>query len=114
VAAVSKGPLPARGETIIPFATANHQRTIEVTCKPEKTVLLARSLFISVKSPHSTSIRIVRGTRRLTTIAGDEGRLEIPASVLGPGPVRLLVIGAGDSGPSSDVHAPPLEINVEE
>jgi uncharacterized protein (TIGR03790 family) len=114
VVAVSKGPLPARGEKIIPFSTANHDRTIHVTCAPEKIVLLKRSLIITAKSPKSIVICVACGTRPLSTIAGDEGQVEIPAEILGPGPVRLQVVGIGDGGPKSNVFAPPLDIIVEE
>ena len=35
--------------------------------------------------------------------------------MLGPGPVRLQVVGVGDEeDPQSDVFAPPLDIVVEE
>ena len=106
VAAVSKGPLPARGEKIIPFASANHNRTIHVTCAPEKVVSLKKSLIITANSPKSTSIRIFRGTRLLGTIAGDDGQVEIPAANLGLGPVRLQVVGIGDAGPAIERLCP--------
>ncbi len=114
VVAVSKGPVPARGEKIIPFASANHQRTIHLTCTPEKVVSVKKSLIITAKSPKSISIRIVHGTRLLSTITGDNGRVEIPAETLGLGPVWLQVVGIGDAGIKSNVFAPPLNIVVEE
>ena len=72
------------------------------------------SLIITAKSPKSTSIRIARGTRLLSTITGDNGQVEIPAETLGLGPVRLQVVGIGDAGIKSNVFAPPLNIVVEE
>ena len=112
--AVSKGPLPARGETIIPFFSSNHKRTIQVTCVPEKVVSVKKSLIITARSPKSSSIRILRGTRLLSTIAGDDGQVEIPAQTLGRGPVRIQVVGIGNEGAESCVFAAPLEILVEE
>jgi hypothetical protein len=115
VAAASKGPAPARGEKIIPFASANHKRTIQVTCEPEKVVSAKKSLIVTARSPKSTKIRILRGTRPLRTILGDDGQVEIHAEMLGSGPVRLQVVGVGDEeDPQSDVYAPPLDIVVEE
>ena len=114
VVAVSKGPLSARGEKFIPFLTANHDRTINVACAPEKVVSLKKSLVITAKSPKSVSIRVFRGTNLLSTIPGDEGQTEIPAEKLGLGPVRLQVIGVGDTGTMASVFAPPLDIVVEE
>ena len=75
---------------------------------------LKKSLIITAKSPGSTSIRILRGTRLLGVIAGDDGHAEIPADKLGPGPVRLQVVGVGTAGLNSNVFAPPLDIVVEE
>ena len=114
IAAVSKGPVPARGEKIFPFASANHRRTIQVTCAPEKVVSLRESLLITAKSPDSTSIRIIQGTRLLATIAGDGGQVEIQGATLGLGPVRLQVIGFGEGDIKSNVFAPPLDIDVKE
>ncbi|MGO9107924.1 MAG: TIGR03790 family protein [Thermoguttaceae bacterium] len=114
VVAVSKGPVPARGEKILSFSSTNHNRTIHVTCEPAKVVSLKKSLIITARSPKSTSIRIVRGTSLLKTIFGDDGQVEIPAQTLGRGPVRIQIVGMGDEGPQSNVFAPPLEILVEE
>jgi hypothetical protein len=114
IVAVSKGPVPARGEKIIPFATANHDRTIHVTCVPEKIVSVQKSLIITAKSPGSKSIRILRGTRLVGAIASDNGHSEIQAKVLGCGPVRLQVVGIGDAGLLSSVFATPLDLVVEE
>ena len=126
VVAMSKGPVAARGEKIIPFASANHQRTIHVACVPEKVVSMKKSLIITAKSPNSTSICVFRGMRPrpqppsaieaclLGTIAGDSGQIEIQAETLGLGPVRLQVVGRGDGGLESNVFAPPLDIVVEE
>ena len=112
VAAESKGPLPSRGEKIIPFVSANHKRTVRVTCSPEKAVSLKKSLIVTVNSPKSTSIHVMCGSRQLNTIMGDDGQVEIRADLLGLGPVRLQVIGIGDGDPKTNVFAPPLDIVV--
>jgi hypothetical protein len=114
VAAVTKGPVAARGEKIIPFSAANHHGSIDVTCVPEKTVSLNKSLVITVKSPHATRIQVTRGTSLLGAITGSEGKVEIPAVALGCGPVQLQVIAIGDEGPKTGVFAAPLDIVVTE
>jgi hypothetical protein len=113
VIAVSKGPLPARGEKSIPFSSSNHQRKIKVTCVPEKTVALKKSLVITADSPNALSIQVLEGTRVVGTIEGDHGQVEVPAENLGCGPVQLQVVGAG-TGPEKSVFAPPIEILVTE
>jgi hypothetical protein len=114
--AVAKGPAPARSEKIIPFTTANHKRTIRVTCEPEKVVSPKKPLIITANSPKSISIQVFRSTLLppLRIIHGDDGQVKIPAEDLGCGPVRLQVIGIGDAGVASNVFAPPLDIVVEE
>jgi len=113
IVAESKGPVVARGEKIMAFSSANHGRTIDVTCEPAATVSIEKSLLIKVKSPHAKAIQIVRGTRLLGRIDGDGGQLEVPAAKLGRGPVRIQVVGVGDAGPATSVLAQPLEIDVE-
>jgi hypothetical protein len=114
VVAESKGPLPSRGEKIIPCISANHGQTIQVSCKPSRSLPLKKSLVISAKSPKSKSIRVFQGMRMLGTIKGGEGHVEIPAATLGLGPVQLQVVGVGDVGPESSVYASPLSLVVEE
>ena len=113
VVAASKGPVPAWGETIMTFSSSNHHRTISVSCTPPKVVSLQKSLVVKATSPHSAAIQVVRGTRLLGTIPGEDGQLEIPAATLGLGPVQLQAVGAGDGGPKTSVFAPPLDIVVE-
>ena len=72
-----------------------------------------KALVITANSPKSTSIQVFRCTRLLRTITGDDGQVEIPANVLGVGPVRLQVIGVGDGDPKTSVFASPLDIVVE-
>ena len=114
IVAASRGPLVSWGEKIISFSTANHGRTIDVTCEPADKVSLKKSLIITVKAPHSTVIHIVRGTRLLGRISGDDGQVAVPAEQLGRGPVRIQVVGIGDEGARSAVIAPPLDIEVVE
>jgi hypothetical protein len=113
VVAMTRGPLIAQGEKTMPFTSANRGRKIEVTCEPEKKVSLGKSLRITVKSPDSTAIEVIRGMSALDRIDDIAGRFEIPAAKLGRGPVRLLIIGLGNAGPKSNVIAPPLDIEVE-
>ena len=113
IVAASIGPVVARGEKIIEFTTANHGRTIEVTCAQAKKVSRDKPLLVTVKSPQSMRIHLLCGTRLLGNMEGDEGQVEIPAASLGLGPVRLEAVGLGSEGPRSNVFARPLEITVE-
>jgi hypothetical protein len=118
IVAATKGPLVAQGEKIVAFTTANHGRKIEATCEPADKVSIKKSLVITVKSPKSSVIHVVRSTRLLGTISGDHGQIEVPAERLGRGPVRIQVVGQivgpGDEGPKSFAWAQPLDIEVVE
>ena len=114
IVAASKGLLPSWGEKIISFSSANHDRTIEVSCSPAKTVSIKKSLVITVKSPQSKMIQVTRGTMLLGRIKGDAGQLTIPASKLGCGPVVINAVGEGGEGIKSNVMAKPLQIEVVE
>ena len=114
IVAASKGPLPSWGEKIASFNSSNHDRTIEVSCLPAKTVSIKKSLVITVKSPRSKLIQVTRGTMLLGRINGEAGQLNVPASKLGSGPVEINIIGEGGEGIQSNVIARPLEITVEE
>jgi hypothetical protein len=111
--AVAKGPIAARGEKIIPFSCANHNRTIEVSCLPERAVSLKKSLVLTVKAPQAIRVEVFRGTRSLGAIPGS-GKIAIGAETLGCGPVQLQVVAFGGADPDSWVFAPPLDINVQE
>lgn len=114
VVAASKGPVIARGEKILEFSSANHGRTIEATCLPEKKISEKETLLITVKAPKASVIRVLRGTRLLATINDEAGQIKIPAAALGRGPVRLTVVGLGDTEPRNWAFARPLDIEVEE
>ena len=114
IVAASKGPLVARGEKVVAFATANHGRKIEATCEPADKVSVKKSLFVTAKSPQSVAIHVYCGPRLLGAIAGDSGQIEVPAERLGRGPVQIQVVGLSDEGPRSSVIAPPLDIEVVE
>ena len=114
IVAASKGPLASWGKKIIAFNCANHDRTIQISCLPAKTVSIKKSLVITVKSPQSKLIQITRGTMLLGRINGDSGQIEVPAAKLGSGPVEINAVGQGGAGIKSNAIAKPLEIMVEE
>ena len=114
IVAMSKGPLASWGEKIIALNCANHDRTIQVSCLPAKTVSIKKSLLITVKSPGSKLIQVTRGTMLLGRINGESGQIEVPAAKLGSGPVEINAVGQGGGGIKSNVLARPLEIMVEE
>ncbi len=72
-----------------------------------------RPLAISVRSPGSIGIVVLQGTRVVAHIAGQEGRIEIPANTLGSGPIQLRVEGLGEGTMQTNVIATPLDFVVQ-
>lgn len=114
IVAVEKGPIRSQGEKILLVATDNFGRRIEATATPPGVVPLQQPLVIAVKSPGSTSIAVIQGTRLVGKIAGEQGRVEIKPTLLGAGPVRLRVIGVGGKGPQSNVNAKPIDLTIKD
>ena len=113
IVAVEAGAIRSQGRTIVPFTTANHGRTIEVSLAPQGTAAAGAPLVVTAKSPGSTRIAILHNSHLVGTIAGESGRVEIDPAVVGSGPVRLRAVGiVADDAPMQYAWSPPLEVNV--
>ena len=110
--AIAAGPICSQGRQIITLLTANHDRTIQASTTPPRTVRSGQSLRVSAKSPGSVGALVLQGTRLLGRIAGAEGQIDLDTATLGKGPVRLQVLGLGQ-GTQSNVLAQPLDVVVE-
>jgi uncharacterized protein (TIGR03790 family) len=111
VVAIEAGAIRSQGRQILPVITANHQRTIDVSCTPPHAVGAGQSLAVTVKAPGSANIVIFQGSRVVGKIAGAQGHVDIDSATLGSGPVQLQTIGLGQ-GLRNNVWARPLEVEV--
>ncbi|MGD0896472.1 MAG: hypothetical protein ABR915_01470 [Thermoguttaceae bacterium] len=114
VVAVQRGPIRSQGRRIVEISTANHGRTITVEALPQPAVTPHAPLVLVARAPRCLDIGVLQGPRIIAKIAGAEGRVEIKASALGAGPVRLQVVGFGSEGPQSNVFSKPLEVLVKD
>ena len=113
VVAVGPRPIESQGRKIIPIQVGNHDRQIEVSLATPPPLRADRPVTIAVRSPGSTGIVVIRGVHVVGQIAGQEGKIDIPANTLGAGPVRLRVAGLGGGGLPTCVMAKPLEFVLE-
>ncbi len=113
VVAIGPPPIESQGRLILPFTVANGDRKIRAMLSGAAPWRADRPLILSIRATGSKGILVSQGSRPLVRVDGAEGRIEIPAHVLGRGPVRLRVVGLGDAGPASNVVADPIDVNLE-
>ena len=113
VVAIESGAIRSQGHRIIPVRTSNQARRISVSDLPPATVSSSGTVSLSCRAPGSIGIAVLQNTRLLTRVAGDSAQLELKASELGRGPVRIFVVGLGSEGPPSNVTADPIDFVVE-
>jgi hypothetical protein len=112
VVAVESGAIQTQGRAILAVQTENLGRSIDARLTSGKEVAPDRPLKLEVASPGSTKIVVLQNSRVVGGLSGDRGKIEIAASALGAGPVRLSAIGLGASGPQSHVLSQPIDVVV--
>jgi len=112
VVAIEAGLIRSQGRHVLSITTANHGRKITASLSPTGTLSPGSPLVVTASSPRSVGIVVLHNSHAIGRLAGESGRIEIDAAVLGSGPIRLRVVGLSDGGPSSYVWARPLELVV--
>jgi uncharacterized protein (TIGR03790 family) len=113
VVAVGSGPIETQGRTILGVQTENYGRKIDVKTLSQGPVAPGRPLTLEVASPGSIGVVIIQNSRLVGRVSGEQGKIVIPASALGTGPVRLQAIGLGRKGAKSHVLAAPIDVEVD-
>ncbi len=113
IVAIGPRPIESQGRKIIPIRLANHDRTIEAKLETKGRLLANMPLAIAVRSPGSIAMVAMQGSRVVGRVAGEQGRIEIPADTLGVGPVKIVVTGLGQGDATTNVTAEPLEFTLD-
>ncbi len=113
VVAIGPPPIESQGREIIPVRLANHDRKIKASLLGDGPWSADKPLMIAVESPGSIGIVALQGSRLVGRIAGEKGRIDIPANTLGAGPVRLRVIGLGKGGTTTNAAADPIDVKLQ-
>ncbi len=112
VVAIGPAPIESQGRWIVPMKTENHGRTIEATLANPALPRADKPLTIAARSPGSTAILVLQGSRVVGRVVGEAGQIEIPPNTLGAGPVLLRVVGLGKGGVETNVLAKPIELTL--
>jgi uncharacterized protein (TIGR03790 family) len=113
VVAIGPPPIESQGRQVIPVRLANHGRKIEAALLGDGPWRADRPLMIAANSPGSIGIVALHGSRLVGRITGEKGQIDVPANMLGAGPVRLRVIGLGKGGTITNVVADPIDVTLQ-
>jgi uncharacterized protein (TIGR03790 family) len=113
VVAIGPRPIESQGRQIMLIHLANHDRKIEASLAGDGPWSAGKPLSLNVASPGAVSIVALHGSRVVARINADKGKIDIPANILGAGPVRLRVIALGKSGTTSNVAADPIDVTLQ-
>jgi hypothetical protein len=103
IVSVDGGSIETRGRLIVPFFAKNHNAEIQWSVTPQANVGSADVVRVSARQPGATAIVIRQNQRELARMDGEGGDVEIPAELMGRGPVALQ---ASSEGQSPAVTAP--------
>ena len=110
VVAIAPWPIESTGNTIIPFQVNNHGHKATLTSRlsefgdKEKIILTASTNF-------GDSIEIYHNLRPLAKKNGPQASFQIPASLTGRGPIKLVAV-ALSSDSDQRVTSYPLELSI--
>ena len=115
VVAIESSPVESQGRQIIPVTVSNHDdgRALVVTADPPR-VGLDGTVRIGVKGTGIEGAVVFAMGRVLGRTATADATIEVPAAVLGSGPVTIRAVGRGGDAPTDGVNAPPVTIVVTE
>jgi hypothetical protein len=111
--AIGSAPIYTQGYTVVPIELDNHGHSITAWLSPPEKVAIGAMLVVTAKSPGAKRIDVFHHRRRLATITGESGQVEIDPKWLGSGTVSLRVVGFFGAAPQDCVIARPLNVWVD-
>ena len=111
VVAIAAADTETQGRRIVPVTFVNHGRTLTLSVEPRR-VQPGGTVRVGLSGPGVESGVIFCMGRVLGRTAGAEAAIEVPADLLGSGPVTLRATGRTGPNPGDAVNAPPVTIEV--
>ena len=111
VVAIAATDIETQGRRIVPITVSNHGRTLALTVEPRR-VRPADTVRVSLAGAGVESAIIFGMGRVLGRTATGQATIELPAELLGRGPVTLRATGRTGPNPADAVNAPPVTITV--
>ena len=111
VVAIAATPVETQGRRVIPFVVGNHGRRLELAVDPLH-VRPGGTLRIGVRGADIEGAVVFAMGRVLGRTATPEASIEVPADVLGAGPVTIRATGRAGPTPADCVNAEPVTVEV--
>lgn len=111
VVATESSSVRSQGRQVLPVRCANHGRKLALEVTPSR-VSLAGTVRIRVAADGLDGVAVFSMGRVLGRTAGGDTTIEVPAELLGPGPVTIRATGRAGDGAANGVNADPVTIHV--
>jgi hypothetical protein len=113
VVAITSSPVETQGRTVIDIAVANHDdgRSLDLVVEPRR-VSRSDTVRIAVNGKGIEGAIVFAMGRVLGRTTAAEESIEVPAEVLGVGPVTIRANGRGGATAADGVNAQPVTIEV--
>ena len=113
VVALDSSPVETQGRLVLPLVSANHGHALKLSVQPLR-VKPTGTVRVSVAGQSLDGVAIYALGRVLGRTSGGEATIEVPADVLGLGPVTIRATGRVGTGAVNSVNALPVTIEVTE
>jgi len=113
VVAIAATPVETQGRRIVDVMVSNHDdgRALELVVEPKR-VSRSDTVRIAVNGTGVEGAVVFAMGRVLGRTSSPQESIEVPAELLGLGPVTIRANGRGGSSPADGVNAPPVTIEV--
>lgn len=111
VVAIAAADIETQGRRIVPVTVSNHGLALTLAAEPRR-VRAADTVRVSLTGAGLESAIIYGMGRVLGRTATGQATIEVPAELLGRGPVTLRATGRTGPNPGDAVNAPPVTIEV--
>lgn len=113
VVAIAATPVETQGRRVVDIMVANHDdgRSLELAVEPKR-VDRSGTVRIAVNGTGVEGAIVFAMGRVLGRTSSAQESIEVPAEVLGLGPVTIRANGRRGSSPAEGVNAPPVTIEV--
>lgn len=112
VVAIDASPLETQGRWVQPVSFANHGHALSIEAEPHR-VDLKGSVRLTVKGAGLDGVTLFTMGRVIGRTTGGEATIDVPAELLGLGPVTIHATGRSSAGRVHGVNAAPVTVTVE-
>jgi hypothetical protein len=111
VVAIAATSVETQGRRVVPLVVSNHGRSLELSVEPRR-VRPGGSVRVSVRGTDIDGAVVFATGRVLGRTSGSDAVLDVPADLLGLGPITIRATARGGPRPSDGVNAAPVTIEV--